>query len=429
MPKFKPVSVMQLLRIGGVDDDELVAVLTSVLPRGAQFSTNEVEYRTAEDEWVLSLRYSEGVVVDAVRGPAFTPAIEEQIRQALSDALDGTTRKIWRIPMFGLRRVEGWYRHNDDFLIHPAPEEAPRPNVEYAQHPWVLEFSYVESSNFQVRNLRTERRAYELALVLNLLLDGQIDRPTNRGRKHWVYTHKVDDEPWAVDSQWLQEGYFIPGLVPQADGFSDVDTWSPLAEEPTESYYGRRGFGFKSLTVPTSMTDLSDAFNRLGSAQRGRFLRSCYWLHMASVVWTYSQSLNLVSLINSVECLAQSGEKRLVTDASTKMFLDFMQDYAPGRPSRSRLNKIYEVRSLVTHGERLLGYDSPEAPGLHPTSTADRESSLEATLLARGAIINWLIREAGGSSNALCADPNPKRPAAKPGTKSKVKVFTPANAI
>jgi hypothetical protein len=425
MPKFKPVSIKQLLRVGEVDDDELAAVLVSVLPRGAQFSANEVEYRTSEDEWVLSLRYSEGVAVDAVTGPAFTPAIEEQIRTALHDALDGTTRKIWRIPMFSLRRVEGWYLHNDDFLIRPAPEQAPRPNVEYAQHPWVLEFSYVESPNSQVRNLRTGRRAYELALVLNLLLGGSIDRPTNRIRNHWIYAHKTDGAPWDVESQWLQEGYFIPDFNFQADHFSDVSYWIPLGEDPTEAYYSRHGFAFKPITVPASMTDLSDAFNGLSVAQRGSFLRSCYWLHMASVVWSYSHSLNLISLINALECLAQSGEKRLVTDASTKIFLNFMQEYAPGRPSRSRLNKIYEVRSLVTHGERLLGYDSPQANSLHPTSTADRESGREALLLARGAIINWLVREAGSSTNLLRTDPLPRRPVAKSGTKSGVKIITP----
>jgi hypothetical protein len=424
MPKFKPVSIAQLLRVGQVDDEELAAVLTSVLPRGAQFTTNEVEYRTSDDEWVLSLRYSEGAAVDAVTGPAFTPALEEQIRQALLDALDGTIRKIWRIPMFSLRRVEGYYLHPDDFLIRPAPETAPRPDVEYAQHPWVLEFSYVESPNFQVRNLRTERRAYELSLVLSLLLGGSINSPTNRGRNHWVYVRKADHTPWTVDSQWLQEGYFIPGLDIQADHFSDVDAWSPMTEDPTEAFYGRRGFDFKLLTVPASMTDLSDSFSKLSHTQRNRFLRSCYWLHMASVVWTYSQSLNLVSIINALECLAQSGEKRLVTDASTNMFLDFMQEYAPGRPSRSRLNKIYEVRSLVTHGERLLGYDSPQANSLHPTSTADSESGTEALLLACGAIINWLVREADGSAKLLNIDPYPKRPVSKPGTKSGVKVIT-----
>jgi hypothetical protein len=86
--------------------------------------------------------------------------------------------------------------------------------------------------------------------------------------------------------------------------------------------------------------------------------------------------------ITALECLAQSDEKRLVPDASTKMFLDFLQDYAPGRPSRSRLNKIYEVRSLVAHGERLLGYDTPQAHGLYPASTADREWGTAAVLLA-----------------------------------------------
>src|SRR5690348_7415237 len=113
MPKFKPVSIKELLRAGELDDEELATVLSAVLPRGAQFTANEVEYRTAEDEWVLSLRYTEGVLVDAVTGPAFTETIGEQIRNALADALDGTTRKVWRLPMFSLRRVEGWYQYDD----------------------------------------------------------------------------------------------------------------------------------------------------------------------------------------------------------------------------------------------------------------------------------------------------------------------------
>jgi hypothetical protein len=287
----------------------------------------------------------------------------------------------------------------------------------------VLEFSYVESPNFQIVVLRTQRRAYELTLVLNLLFGGMIDRPTNRARKHWVFTRKADGTGIG-DTQWLQEGYYIPGFNALADDFSDVGDWSPLTTKPTDAYYSRRGFDFQGLTVPTAMTDLSDAFNRLSCLQRNRFLRSCYWLHMADVVWTYSQSLHLTSLINGLECLAQSGEKRLETDTSTRMFLDFMQEYAPGRPSRTRLNKIYEVRSLVTHGERLLGYDTPQAHSLHPTSTADRESGLEAVLLARGAIINWLIREAGSSTNLLTADPYPKQPTPKPGTKSSVQIIT-----
>ncbi len=425
MPKFRPVSIKELLRIGEVDDEELAAVHRSVLPRGAQLTANEVEYRNADDEWVLSLRYSEGALIDALTGPAFTDQIGEQISRALVDSLDGTTRKVWRIPMFSLRRVEGWYQHEDKFLIRPAPAEAPPPDVEYAEHPWVLEFAFVDSPTHQVRMLRTERHTYELVLVLNLLLGGQVNAPSNRARHHWVYARSADDASGTFLPEWRQEGYSIPGFELLADGFSDIGSWSPLAEDPTDAYYSRRGFDFKPLTVPASLNEFGVAFSNLEGQRRDRFLRSCYWLHTADAIWTYSQSLYLMSLINAVECLAQSGEKREGADASTKMFLDFMEEYAPGRPSRTRINKIYMVRSLVTHGERLLGYDVPQGFGLHPTTTADRESGTEAVLLARGAIINWLVRESGSAANLLTTDPYPKRPADKPGTKSKMKIITP----
>ena len=81
--------------------------------------------------------------------PGFHFTIEHQIRAELAEALKGTTRKVWRTPMFSLRRVEGWYKYGDAFLIRPAPGNAPRPEVEYAQHPWILEFSFVESSDFR----------------------------------------------------------------------------------------------------------------------------------------------------------------------------------------------------------------------------------------------------------------------------------------
>jgi hypothetical protein len=424
MPKFKAVSIKELLRVGEVDDHELATVLTSILPRSAQLSSNEVEYRNSEDEWVLSLRYSDGTLVDAVTGPAFTQEIADQIRQALVDSLDGADREVWRVPMLGLRQVEGWYKHNDGFLLRPAPTEAPRPDEEYAEHPWVLEFAFFDSPTFRVRTLRTQRRTYELALVLNLLLGGQISAPSNRSRKHWAFPSHADFLA-GTPPVWRQEGYYIPGLDVFADSFSDVSSWTPLTEDPTEEYYGYRGFSGQPLTVPAAMSDLCTAFENLSGLNRSRFMRSCYWLRTADVVWPYAQSLHLVSLINALECLAQSGEKRLATDASTKMFLDFMQEYAPGQPSRSRINKIYEVRSLVTHGERLLGYDTPQGFGLHPTTTADRESGTEAVLLARGAIINWLVRQAGSSANLLDTDPYPRRPPARPGTKSKVQIITP----
>jgi hypothetical protein len=424
MARFKPVSIEDLLRVGQVDDEELATVLSSVLPRAAQFTANVVEYRTQADDWVLSLHYAGDAIVGAETGPAFTAELEAQLRDALAEAFDGTpTRKIWLALMFGLRRVEGWYRYRDDFLIRPAPPRAPRPDVEYAQHPWILEFSFVDSSNFRLRNLRTQRRTYELGLVLNLLLGGQIDRPTNVARHHWVYVHDADGSPGISHSAWLQEGYFIPDFNSYEDEFSDVSVYAPLAEMPTAAYFGRRGYDFQQSAVPTGMSDLVDAFEEFTGTQRTRFLRSCYWLHMADVTWNYSQSLHLVSLMNAIECLAQTGERRAETESSTRMFLDFMVQYAPGRPSRSRINKLYDVRSLVTHGERLLGYDVPRAAGLVASATVDRASADETRLLGRGAVINWLVRQAGGSGNLLNSDPYPPSKPGQPGTKSQTRII------
>src|SRR6266702_421927 len=268
MPRFKPVSIKELLRIGEVDEDELAAALLSIFPRSAHLGGNEVEYRDADDEWVLSLHYRDGALVDATTGPFFTSATEAQLRQTLADAFDGTSRKVWRAAMFSLRRVEGWYRHGEDYMIRPAPQEAPRPDVEYAQHPWLLEFPYTESPIDGVWRLRVHRRVYVLSLLLNLLLNGRIGMPSNRSRNHWIVTRDADGGAGMGASQWLQEGYFIPGFTPFADDFSEVGEWSPLAQELTEDYYGRASPFFELLTVPAAFDDLNAAFDILSGPLR-----------------------------------------------------------------------------------------------------------------------------------------------------------------
>jgi hypothetical protein len=85
LAKLRPMT--EELHIGEVDDDELSAVLMSVLPRGAQFRADEVEYRTMADEWALTLQYREGKIVRAVAGPAMTSELEEQVRTAIERVL------------------------------------------------------------------------------------------------------------------------------------------------------------------------------------------------------------------------------------------------------------------------------------------------------------------------------------------------------
>jgi hypothetical protein len=62
-------------------------VLTSVLPRGAQFRPDEVEYRTMADEWVLSLHYRDGRIEKATAGSAIMPEHLERIQAEIARVL------------------------------------------------------------------------------------------------------------------------------------------------------------------------------------------------------------------------------------------------------------------------------------------------------------------------------------------------------
>jgi hypothetical protein len=436
------------LHIGEVDDDELSVVLTSVLPRGAQFRVDEVEYRTMADEWALSLQYREGKIVSAVAGPAMTSEVEEQVRAAIERVLlTPTASKVCRWTLFSGRPVEGYWRYRDQFQIVPPPPEAPRPAELMAEHPFILDFAFDDSVDFTIRNHRCARRASDLTLVLNLLLRQNISSPSNRGRKHWVWAPQGSAPP----TVWAQEGYMIPNFQYIVDDFDVAADVPPLEEVAAETYYDLRAGYADNLTIPAELARLLDAFSGLNGDDRERFLRACFWYHTASRVWDYSQSLHLTSLVNGIECLASIGPKRSTPEGPSALFLSFMRKFAPGRlsgiaktggpsalfkslmrafapggPSGALLNKIYDARSKITHGERLLDLDqSSPLVGLDQTSARDREVGDNASVLCRGALINWLWSHDPATTEPLLTKGLPSTKPASPGTKSNVIVSIP----
>jgi hypothetical protein len=411
------------LHIGEVDDDELRVVLTSVLPRGAQFRVDEVEYRTMADEWALSLQYREGKIVNAVAGPAMTSQIEELLRTEIDRVLlTPIGSRICRWTLFSSRPVEGYWRYRDQFQIVPAPPEAPRPTELMAEHPFVLDFLFNDSADWRIRQHRYARRASDLTLVLNLLLRQRISSPSNRPRNHWVWAPQGSVPP----AVWAQEGYMIPNFRYIVDDFPTAADVPPLEEVAAETYYDFLAGYADVLTVPAELVRLLDAFNGLNGDDRERFLRACFWYHTASTVWDYSQSLYLTCLVNAIECLASIGPERSTPEGPSALFLSFMKRFAPGRPGGNRLNKIYDVRGEITHGERLLYLDrSSHVTGLDQTSTGDREIGDIATVLCRGALINWLWSHNPETTDPLLTKGLLSTKPARPGTKSGVIVTVP----
>ena len=412
------------LNIGRVDDGELATVLTLTFPRGAQLQSGEVEYRTVDDEVAITLAYTEGAIRNSFAGPALTEELLEKAASSIKDALlDEEVRRICRWPAFSSgKSVEGSWRYQDEWQIGPAPLVAPRANEISSDHPFLLDFQFRDSANHIIRQQRYRARAADLLLMLNLFSVSPIWSYGSRVRKHWVLVPQEDNSTKTV---WAQEGHFIPDLRFIEDTLPDIAMPS-IVEFPAQDYYGRNGRVGDTLTLPSGLDQLVRLSDMLSQDDRERFLRSCYWYRTAQTVWHDSQSLHLTSLVNAIESIAS--RDRVEGDPSdvTARFLSFMSNYAPGSPSKTRLNRLYEARSEITHGERLLHFDqSAVGWGLNQRSAQDREVNQDASMLVKGALLNWLWHSDSSQSTPFVAGNSKRAKPPKPGTKSQVKVILP----
>ena len=294
--------------------------------------------------------------------------------------------------------------------------------------------------------MRYGRRAADLMLVLNVLLTSQITAPSVRGRHHWVWAPQ-GSTPRVM---WTGEGYMIPNFQYLVDQLPDIEG-ATLDMVPAATYYDRWKGGSDTLNLPAELPALLDAFHALTDDDRDRFLRACYWYHTASATWDISQSLHLTCLINSIECLSSVGPQRFAPEGPSALFKAFMQRFAPLRspagsntpgpsalfrsvmrrfapgPPRGRvIDKIYEARSKITHGERLLSLDQGAGSwALNQLSTGDREIGDAASILCHAALVNWLWGHAAVGNEQLITRGLTSEKPPKPGTKSGVTVIVP----
>ena len=83
-----------------------------------------------------------------------------------------------------------------------------------------------------------ERRAWELQLILNVVLRGQIRRFGARApERTWAY---VEDADGALRTDWVRPGYFIPDWIQSSD-FTPIDGLRALPEVSDDVYRTRRG--------------------------------------------------------------------------------------------------------------------------------------------------------------------------------------------
>jgi hypothetical protein len=421
----KDESISALLGVGSIDGDELCVVLSSVLARGAQFRPREVEYRTDADEWAVALQYQDGLIVDAVAGPALTPELRQRLQEVIARELLGDRQQMtMRWTMFSRLPVTGRWRYRDAFQIGPAPADAPRPEALHGQHPFLVDFVFNTSSIVTLQALRMRRTAYELELLLDLLLRPGVTSPPFRNpRQVWVIDlDRINDRPI-----YAQEGYHIPGFKYQVPELPDDGEIPSLSFQPSSEYYSSRGEHADVLEAPDELEALVDCFNSLTVGDREQFLRACHWHHLAQKLWDQSVSLYLTCFVHAVESLAGVGPDRKDAAKVTTLYKTFMKEHAPGPPSGKRLDAIYDLRGEVTHGARVLSHDRPRAPGLDELSAEERDVCDDAATLVRGALINWLWLRHPEHTRSLLIEGAARTPPAARGTKARARIVVPGH--
>jgi|ERR1017187_8106585 hypothetical protein len=407
------------LFVGQVDDSEL----SSILLRHFQYSygqSDEVIFHRRSDLWAIKLIFAAAKIASAVAGPGLKPedvsVLSDKIRGNL---VEPSKLRAARCILFSSYRVTGKFSYGKKLSLFPLPDHAPKaPDLKEEerfsenptiQHPFIAEFPIRESADQLIAILRLQGETRKYALLLNVFLEGGVSRPLReKRRRHWVH-----DGNRKSPSVYLQEDYRYPGFADMGPWFSRLDH-IPLMETMRypECFSSPRQEFNAPLRVPLLLATFLERFEGLCKPERERFLRAAFWLRHAEDVWLESTSAAYLAIINCIEVLLpprNDRRKDRSAKSRTKQFIEFLNENAPAySEDTAERQKIYKIRSDLTHGWDLFYSDMEAYVGINPRIGTESQSRFLAKHLACVALLNWLMRATGGWPH----DPQPQRDSA-----------------
>ena len=323
----------------------------------------------------IKLTFSHRKIIAVDPGPAFDAAEWERISAEIENSiLSGPTRFGREYSFSGFRVLGSWRGRQSGIQILPPPADAPRANVEMAEHPFILEFPISTSELWQVTNHRRIREHRKLTLLLNVLLVGRTSLEPRRAENFWAYIPVGDH---GHESKWVQR-FFHAKL-----GEAVIEELSPpaveqLEEIQPEEYYTRIGHDGMGLRVPSDLDQSIGYYAALSAANREKFDRATFWIDMASREWNSSVSASFAALVSAIESLTERGAihqfncptcgkpPQHEVPGATQRFKDFFDTYAPGASLAKRREEMYSLRSGILHGGDLMEIDQDLAFGWGP---------------------------------------------------------------
>ena len=301
---------------------------------------------------------------------------------------------------FSSFRVPGsWRGERSGVQILPAPDDAPRADVEMADHPFILEFPIQASDFWRVTNHRRIRSHRNLTLLLNVLLAGRTSVIPPRSGHFWAWL--PPDHDGRGDFRWAQHFYFAK-LGKVVIGQLSSPNAELLAEVESEEYYGTVGHDGRGLRVPTDLDDSICSYAALSPRNRAKFDRAAFWIDIASRQWRFSVSASFAALVAAIESLTERGKihqfecptcgkpTQHEVPGATRQFEDFLGTYAPGTALARQRDDMYSLRSGILHGRELMQLDQALNFGWDPPWWNERELNDELWGVVRVALRSWL---------------------------------------
>lgn len=397
---------MTLLRDAWVDLDshELRLLLDDRIGGPGQYdgsteNQNTLHLPGAGSSCRVVIRFDGSKIASIQPGPDFDGAEWARVTDDIDNLILVGRSKVGRLFSFTSRRVTGsWRGDRSKVQILPPPSDAPRATEDGAEHPFVLEFPLQPSTFVPVTLHRLNKIHRDLTLLLNLLLIGRTNIQPRRGQHIWANV-----APSGFDVRWVHQYFDAPlgeavvdALSPPCEqGIEEVD---PSDYEAGKVREGRLRIAPDQFCVPTDLDESICSYLGLSRANRAIFDLALYWFDMASRQWVISASTSFASLVSAVEAMTGRGKqipcftcnRTQEIPGATKRFRDFFEKYAPGSAHKNRRNAMYDLRSGILHGSKLMQLDRDLAFGWDPPWWNEQELHAELWGITTLALRNWL---------------------------------------
>jgi Helix-hairpin-helix motif len=384
-----------------VDHLELLSIFLVHFGGAGSTPDDYVTYPNSES-YALKVRCKGTTITNIEGGPALTSTdLDQLLDKVQTDLISSPGISVGADILFSSRPIRASFRSTAGHIqLLPAPESAPKPNVVAADHPFILEFKFRKSRNWQISNMRRQRARIEWAWVLNVLLRDSIKYLGPRVRHFWSVSadESAEENPLQARVHWAQEFYIVEGFAGCRDDFSP-QTSLELPKKPDDEYYNTRRRS-DEFELPNSLDHLLNLYAGLSNGHRRAFLRAAHLVYAAGTLWDYHASSYYVAYIQAIEALSQTSMPaqkcpkcgKDTSPGPTRRFKEFVELYGPPLdPGEKSRRSLYDVRSDLAHGRYLFQIDEVPWDGAFNTTylkQLDAYGSIHS--LVQQVLIGWL---------------------------------------